>query len=134
MKFPATSKSQAPTATFEEGEQHLNELLEGLMAGDVAFDHQDECPLFNIPGEIRNRIFEYVVTQQDGKDALATTDFWYRPDFTHHPYIETSLLRACRRIWVETHHLPLSQTRRRFWAGDEARAPSSKLAIQASSS
>jgi hypothetical protein len=125
MKQSITSRPETPT--IDLAEEHLNKLLENLLAGEADFSPQDACPLFQIPGEIRNRIFEHVVTEHDGKDALSPTDYWYRPNFTHHTYVDTTLLRTCRRVWVETHHLPLEQTRRRFWAGMEDRAPTSKL-------
>ena len=117
-----------PVIPAMDGRADLTALIEGLLAGTAPFDPQEACPLFHIPDEIRTHIFSFVVTEHDGKTAIANTEFWYRPDFTHHAYVETALLRTCRRVWAETFAMPVEQVRRRYWAGVSERRPERKFA------
>lgn len=117
---------QGRLANLIEG--RLTTLLEGLIAGKEPLNAQEASILFRIPGEIRNHIFSYVVTEHDGKAEIAPTEYWYRPNFTHHRYVDTALLRTCRRVWVETFAMPVEQVTRRYWAGDYQRRPRRMLA------
>jgi hypothetical protein len=123
MPFKKQKLRSAQRDTNELSRIQLSRLLESLSSGQAEFNSQEQCPLFNIPAEIRNNIFAYVIAEQDGATAIAITDYYYRPDFTHFRYVETALLRTCRRIWLETHTLPRQQITRRYWAGDGDRRP-----------
>ncbi|KAF2428295.1 hypothetical protein EJ08DRAFT_680633 [Tothia fuscella] len=84
---------------------------------------QDQSPLFStIPAEIRNQIFGLALSENDGKDAIPTEKYWYRPDYTHDRYIDTALLRTCRRVYLETRDLPQQNVTCRFWIGSVERA------------
>jgi hypothetical protein len=117
------SRNRALDAGTVLAEIDLSSLMGDLYSGEAIFDPQQQCPLFNIPAEIRNDIFSYVVAEQDGATAIKPTDYWYRPDYTHFRYIETALLRTCRRVWLETHALPRQHITRRVWAGGQERRP-----------
>lgn len=119
----SSSAKAEPSGMDLEPLANLNGLLEDLDSGRTLMDAQSNCPLFEIPAEIRNDIFSYVVTEQDGATAIRQTDYWYRPDYTHYRYIETALLRTCRRIWLETHALPRQHITRRIWSGSNDRRP-----------
>ena len=70
---------------------------------------QEESPLFNlIPGEIRDRIFQYAVTEHAiRKEEYEKNAHYYRPGFRFADQkIDTALLRTCRRVYQETRHLP----------------------------
>jgi hypothetical protein len=96
--------------------------LENLEMKDC--NPQLHSPLFNkIPPEIRNHIFDLAVAETNGKRAIARDAFWYRPDFTHHTYVDTALLRTCRLIYLETRALPTLNVTLRFWVGDPSRCP-----------
>ena len=75
----------------------------------IATNPQAECPLFNgIPGEVRDRIFQHAVTEYTPRETEYEKDeHYYRPHFRFADnYIDTALLRTCRRIYQETRHLP----------------------------
>jgi hypothetical protein len=79
-------------------------------------DPQLSSLLFNgrIPSEIRDHIFEYVLTEND--DAQYDEDTHYtRPDYRSHKGILTNLLLTCRRVYLEAHHLPLINREHVFW-------------------
>jgi hypothetical protein len=86
---------------------------------------QNECNLFNtLPGEIRTLIYEYVLEEQES-EWFGFASYHRRPDYPKNRYIETTLLRTCRRIYLETQpmvHRKVSVIR--FWLGDKRRGPS----------
>ena len=75
----------------------------------MATDPQENCPFFTlIPGEVRDRIFQYAVTEHavEKKEYEKNTHF-YRPGFRYADQkLDTNLLRTCRRIYEDTKHLP----------------------------
>jgi hypothetical protein len=126
MHWIKRKTQKTPQKTVEIPKADLSLLLEDILSGKVILNPQEQCRLFNIPAEIRNNIFSNVVAEQDGQTAIATTDYFYRPDYTHFRYIDTAILRTCRRIWLETHPLPRQQIARRYWAGNQDRRPARK--------
>jgi hypothetical protein len=89
-------------------------------------DLQTQSPLFNaIPAEIRNRIFSIALSAYDDKTKPYGPQNWfYRPDWHFHPKISTTLLRTCKRIYLECHLLPLALNSHTFWAGVDRGPPS----------
>lgn len=88
---------------------------------------QSQSPLFKIPGEIREQIFSYVLSESDGREAISQHDYWHRPDYPSHRYIDTALLRTCRQVWVEAYTLPRRNVSPRIWLGSTNReSPRSK--------
>lgn len=69
---------------------------------------QGNSPLFNlIPAEVRNQIFDLVLTAYDDKaHPYPQNAYYYRPNFRYAHRIDTALLRTCRRAYIETHDLP----------------------------
>jgi hypothetical protein len=111
-----TEKMSVGTTTFSAEEQLLN-----ISVSDCNL--QNQSPLFTtIPPEIRNQIFGLTLEEQDGKDAIAPQEYWYRPDYTHYRFIDTALLRTCRRIYLETRFIPPQNVTCRFWIGSQSRA------------
>jgi hypothetical protein len=89
-------------------------LVERLKKEDVNL--QLSSPLFNgrIPSEIRDHIFEYVLTEDD--QILFQLDSHYsRPDYRARKSLLTNLLLTCRRVYLEAHHLPLINKEHVFW-------------------
>jgi hypothetical protein len=103
--------------------------FEDLLSGKTTCHDQEQSPLFQIPPEIRNDIFAMVAQEQNGETAINKAMYWYRPDYTHCRYIDTALLRTCKRIWAETHALPRQQILRRYWLGGYDRRPSRNYSL-----
>lgn len=57
-------------------------------------------------------------------DSYIKQTFWERPDTSHRLVLDTRLLRACRRVYLETYLLPCFQTERIYWWG---RGPTEEL-------
>src|SRR5271155_3159721 len=93
---------------------------------------QNQSALFNaIPAEIRNRIFSITLTAYDDKSKRYQPRNWfYRPDWHFHRKISTTLLRTCKRIYLECHLLPLALNSHTFWGG-AGRAPLSPSSASA---
>lgn len=87
---------------------------------------QSRCPLFTkIPPEIRNLIFSLVLEPQD-RTPIDNEQYYYRPDYSCTRFIDTTLLRVCRRIYLETRMMVSTRDSvLRIWLGDRARAPTS---------
>jgi hypothetical protein len=77
---------------------------------------QPFCPLFNglIAPEIRMKIFEYVLTENDFKE-YNNNNHYSRPGYRSQKSIFTNLLLTCRRVYLEAHHLPLINKEHIFW-------------------
>jgi hypothetical protein len=67
---------------------------------------QEESPLFNgrIPPEIRNEIFILALTEYTTSEYHKNTGYT-RPGYTGKRAVSVALLRACRRIYLETYLL-----------------------------
>jgi hypothetical protein len=78
---------------------------------------QNQSALFNaIPAEVRNRIFSIALTAYDDKSKRYQPRNWfYRPDWHFHRKISTTVLGTCKRIYLESHLLPLALNSHTFW-------------------
>ena len=87
---------------------------------------QRACVFFaTIPAEIRNNIFSFALYAYDDKSRPYPSESHYsRPGYRFHRRIDTALLATCRRIYDETHDLPISQNEHVFWCG---RGPSRRF-------
>jgi hypothetical protein len=87
---------------------------------------QNQSALFNaIPAEVRNRIFSIALTAYDDKSKPYQPRNWfYRPDWHFHRKISTTLLRTCKRVYLECYLLPLALNSHTFWAGAGRGPPS----------
>lgn len=87
---------------------------------------QNQSALFNaLPAEVRNRIFSIALTAYDDKSKPYRPQNWfYRPDWHFHRKISTTLLRTCKRVYLECHLLPLALNSHTFWAGADRGPPS----------
>ncbi|KAF8193304.1 hypothetical protein BJ912DRAFT_1141797 [Pholiota molesta] len=92
-------------------------------------DPQDGSPLFiTIPPEIRNRIFAFALTSYDDKSRPYPEDaYYYRPGYHYCQRIDTALLATCRRIYSETHDLPVSHNEHVFWGSADRGPPGLKF-------
>ena len=86
---------------------------------------QTASPLFTVlPAEIRNEIFHYALLSfSDLTCPYTPHSYYYRPGYTHARTIATNLLLTCRRIYLETHLLPLTINEHVIWATERSRWP-----------
>jgi hypothetical protein len=77
-------------------------------------DHnpQPECLLFTLPAELRNRIFAIALLSYNEERGIA---YYYYNSYYVNKIINTSLLSTCRRIYLETHLVPLYINEHLFW-------------------
>jgi hypothetical protein len=92
---------------------------------------QDESPLYTVlPKEIRDLIFAFATSQtEDLSNAYKPTDYWYRPGSTAPLITYTALLRTCRRVYLETHNLPLKNLEVKFYFADDRGPPQDQQKI-----
>ncbi|KAJ7669284.1 hypothetical protein DFH06DRAFT_947639, partial [Mycena polygramma] len=83
-------------------------------------------PLFGtLYPELRNIVFTHALTEYDDPSRpYSKHAAYYRPDFQFAGRIDTNLLLACRRIYLETHLAPVSLNEHVFWM---RRGPHRKL-------
>jgi hypothetical protein len=80
---------------------------------------QSQSILFQIPPEIRNRIFEYALAEtNDPSKPYGRDRTYYRPHEAYHPKSHVSLLQTCKAICRETRLLPVALARHTFWMSD----------------
>ncbi|KAF7366440.1 hypothetical protein MSAN_00900900 [Mycena sanguinolenta] len=79
--------------------------------------HQLQSPLFGtLYAELRNLIFIYALTEYDDHSRpYRKHSYYYRPGFECAKSISTNLLLTCRRIYLETHLLPVSLNEHVFY-------------------
>ena len=86
----------------------------------MVVNSQIASPLCNgrIPPEIRNRIFEYALTEYTKADAgsmYSESTNYTRPGYIGKRAVSTSLLLTCRKFYLETYHLPAKNKEHVFW-------------------
>ena len=104
----------------------LQKLIDDPSGTEV--DPQTQSPLFSvIPGEIRNAIFELALSEyEDPERKYDVATYYYRPGYTARKRIATQLLLTCRRVWLETRHLPSSLSEHAWWLCSYDRRPPGK--------
>ena len=86
---------------------------------------QIASPLFStLPAEIRSLIFYYaLLAYPDPTRPYSKHTFWYRPGYTHAQAIAVALLLTCRRVYLETHLLPVVHNEHIIWGVEKSRIP-----------
>ncbi|MCJ1326809.1 hypothetical protein MMC10_003475 [Thelotrema lepadinum] len=74
------------------------------------FKPQSQSPLFStLPGEIRNLIYQFVLSEYEDSNELYDDDTCYkRPGYFARRRTDTTLLRTCQRIYCEAWFIPWS--------------------------
>ena len=90
----------------------------GAANGQAFNKSQSASPLYNLPQEIRDAIFELVLTSYEDTSRLYDLGFirlkhyydWAEshPGVFYHRVIDTALLRTCRLIYSETRFIPVA--------------------------
>lgn len=84
-------------------------------------NEQSTSPIFNrLPQEIRDQIFGYTVTEETETNLLKIyPQIYNRPGYRASKYVDISLLLTCRRIYLETYHLPIRAKEHVFYHAPE---------------
>ncbi|KAF7348185.1 hypothetical protein MSAN_01771400 [Mycena sanguinolenta] len=96
----------------------------------VAADPQAASPLYNgrIPPEIRNILFAAILAEFTIPDpSRAYPPEISRPGFTGPFTMNVALLLTCRRIYLETYHLPPQLATHVFWHGPSRGPPDLRI-------
>lgn len=92
-------------------------LSQQALAAAGHIDLQSQSPLFKLPSEIRYDIWRLAVQAEDDPTRPFEADSnYFRPGHSCFKRIHTALLLSCRRVYLETYDLPLSQNVMTFWA------------------
>jgi hypothetical protein len=109
-------EAEAKLAAMEE----VQKKLDALTYDDC--HHQEESPLFNnLPGELRNEIFRWVLVQYEdaNEDQRYNEDsYWYRPGFYGPHKSSSALLRTCRLAYCEGRRVIMKEAEHAFWFGE----------------
>lgn len=110
--------------------QEVNNKLRRMQLTDCL--PQLQSPLFKIlPENVRHTIFSYSLEEQDGKTAIGLQEYFYRPDYTHYPFINTALLMVCRQIYLEARVLLRQNIIYREWY-DSRCPPTNSMIVRVS--
>ncbi|KAJ7752838.1 hypothetical protein DFH07DRAFT_904230 [Mycena maculata] len=89
-----------------------------IHARPLAVNPQSASPLYNgrIPPEIRNALFAAILAEYTDPDpARAYPPNVSRPGYTGPRTLNVALLETCRRVYLETYHLPPRLKTHVFW-------------------
>ncbi|SMR46347.1 unnamed protein product [Zymoseptoria tritici ST99CH_3D1] len=80
-------------------------------------DWQQQSPLFQLPQELRRLIFEFATSSHDdpNHNSISGGRVAAQSGRFKKQRVSTSLLRTCRRAWLEANALPLRNFEHRFW-------------------
>ncbi|KAL8811342.1 MAG: hypothetical protein Q9223_000360 [Gallowayella weberi] len=82
----------------------------------LAVHPQLKSPLFKIPPELRNYIFQLTLSAyEDPNRPYQPNAYYYRPGLTCALKIDTDLLLTCRRVYFEAHKISLSINEQLSW-------------------
>lgn len=121
---PSSSRPRASVApplslceTIEKQTDRKLAMATSLTEGNLARCHsQDASPFYQIPVEIRDQIFACATAPFEAMEhPYPETAYWYRPGHRARRKTCTNLLLTCRRVWLETNHLPMRQAEHTFW-------------------
>ncbi|TKA46686.1 hypothetical protein B0A55_12871, partial [Friedmanniomyces simplex] len=84
---------------------------------DGKFNNQSASPLFSLlPRELRDLIWAFATAPfEDPTAPFEENAYYYRPGHTAHLKTDTTLLRTCRRIWLEANAFPMLQAEHSFY-------------------
>lgn len=87
---------------------------------ELVVNPQSGSQLFNgrIPPEVRDNIFYHALTEYTKTESESQYDAdtnYTRPGYTGKRAVSTSLLLTCRRVYLETYHLPMIMKEHVFW-------------------
>ena len=81
----------------------------------------------DLPGEVRDRIFTYVLSCYENLAKVWDKDSSYvRPNYHAPPIADTALLRTCQSVYVESWFRPWVSAVHTFWLAWEGRRPGDK--------
>ena len=89
------------------------------------FNSQVQSPLFStVPGEIRNLIYHFVLSEYEDSNELYNDDTCYkRPGYFAPRRTDTVLLRTCQRIYCEAWFIPWSSRQHTIYFTANDRKP-----------
>ncbi|PTD07419.1 Alanyl-tRNA editing protein Aarsd1 [Fusarium culmorum] len=94
---------------------------------------QTDSPLFSLlPGEVRDKIFSYVLTDHPDPGAhmqYSKQTCYTRPSYEAHQSTDTRVLRTCRAVYRETWFKPFLLREHVRWATAPDRAPPGKSGV-----
>ncbi|KAK6360132.1 hypothetical protein TWF730_006285 [Orbilia blumenaviensis] len=85
---------------------------------------QSTSPLFSLPGELRNIIWEYALAPyNDPTRPYPQTTAYHRPDYIAPKISTVALLRTCKAVYMEAWYLPWTTAELGFYLTAEDRRP-----------
>ncbi|KAL9637262.1 MAG: hypothetical protein Q9164_002307 [Protoblastenia rupestris] len=98
----------SPQSTLDDKcrSRRSNRLRAARTKHQIPTNRQLKCPLFGIPAELRNMIFNLALTfYEDPARPRDQSDNYheYRPGHFHYLRADTALIRTCQLIHAETH-------------------------------
>lgn len=99
-----------------------------VLLADTFVNAQSSSPLFrHIPPELRQIIFDFALTEEyaatetwpqwDCKNDVGKLAWWVRPDYLGRKIVFTSVLRTCKRVYIESRGFVGKNKTHIFWHG-----------------
>ena len=95
------------------------------------YREQTQSPLFQIPGEIRDRIYSYVLAEFEDTSTIFDNDSCYRrPEYAAPRRSDTALLRTCQRVYQEAFFYPFALAEQILWLAWDSRRPPTVTTVE----
>lgn len=93
---------------------------------------QQSCKLFtDLPGEVRDLIYEYVLADfEDMENEYDLHTCYRRPEYFAPRKTDTAILRTCQAVYEEAWYLPWTSSRHTFYLATETRKPEKTTTIE----
>ena len=92
---------------------------------------QTQSPLFQIPGEIRDRIYSYALSEFEDTSTIFDSNSCYRrPEYAAPRRSDTALLRTCQRAYQEAFFYPFALAEQILWLAWQARRPPTVTTVE----
>lgn len=105
-------------------------MMNHITAFELPCAGQADSPLFDLPGEIRDKIFTFTLNCYDNPAKLWDKDTSYvRPDYSAPPVADTALLRTCQRAYTEGWFRPWISAVHTFYLAWAGRRPSDEQVV-----
>lgn len=93
-------------------------------------DPQSSSLLFQLPGELRDRIYDFALAaSEDKSQQYDSNTYWARPQYSAPRKSDLALLRTCRKAYREAWFKSWSLADHSFWLTGHDRAPRTAVTL-----
>lgn len=122
--FYATMQRRGRRAPTNVAQSDKYASLKHIDSFHLPYNHQDASSLFQMPAEIRDSIWAYVLADyEDLTNAYSVDTCYRRPGYMGPRRTDTAVLRTCQAIYDDAWYLPWTLAQHTFYLAATSRKP-----------